>query len=322
MGNRNEYLDALRGAAILIVVMGHALQSANGMIPSLPAQQIIMTFWMPLFFLLAGYADGMTKGGAGLGKKVLRLLVPYLIWSQVVFACDLYRGDVYTLAGHASSFVNSKFWFLRVLFLCWMSCYLYRRLRGLLVNCCLALRIAVPCVMAACMALLTGGRAMIHYLPLYLVGIAVFWAKGRVPMQACWTFLISGSIAFAAESYFLLKGTSALTHRILDLSMAFTGSLFVCLMVMGLARLKWSMPFLTFCGRQSLGIYAIHWCLLFYTDILGLHSLVVKGVDVHLVGLIGFVGWTLISVCLVWFFGRIDVLNCLLLGNKSRRARA
>lgn len=319
MGNRNEYLDALRGLAILIVVFGHALQSANGMNPGLPAQQIIMTFWMPLFFLLAGYADGMTNGGAGLRKKALRLLVPYLVWSQVVFLCGLCRGDMYTSAGHLDSIISSRFWFLRMLFFCWFSCFVYRKLWHRLANYGLFLRILGAVGAALGVALLLGRESIAHYLPLYVIGIAVFKLLPRVSIRLRWLFMIVGSVAFVGESFAFLQVRNVLVCRMLDLSMAFTGSLLICLAAKMMMSLSCFIPFLKFCGRQSLGIYAVHWCLLFNTDILGLRGLVVKGVDVHLVGLIGFVGWTLISVCLVWCFGRIDVLNCLLLGNKSRR---
>ena len=51
LSNRIAYLDVLRGIAIVCVVLGHAIQKCNCMVPTDGVQSIIATFQMALFFL-------------------------------------------------------------------------------------------------------------------------------------------------------------------------------------------------------------------------------------------------------------------------------
>ncbi len=67
MRNRVEYIDSLRGFAILLVVMGHLIQTnyRDGFVH--PIFNIIFSFHMPLFFFISGCSVGLkpilTGGG-------------------------------------------------------------------------------------------------------------------------------------------------------------------------------------------------------------------------------------------------------------------
>ena len=50
-GKRLDYMDAVKGIGILLVVMGHNLQG----IPALTSW--IYSFHMPLFFIVTGYLE-------------------------------------------------------------------------------------------------------------------------------------------------------------------------------------------------------------------------------------------------------------------------
>ena len=78
---RNNTLDLLRGLAILIVVIGHAIQvnlseGRNCFIWS----NLILSFQMPLMFFISGYATGFSFPSSNpkrfIKKKVVRLLIP------------------------------------------------------------------------------------------------------------------------------------------------------------------------------------------------------------------------------------------------------
>ena len=88
---RNIELDAARGLAILLVVLGHSIQCSNGMNPGQSLQQIIMTFWMPLFFILSGFTDG-TTGGGNLVGWVRRLIDLTMAFSGSAAVFALIRG--------------------------------------------------------------------------------------------------------------------------------------------------------------------------------------------------------------------------------------
>ena len=105
MTKRLEYIDAIRGFAIILVVMAHAIawnysdwnvvcifnqsQSINYMAGGF-VWQLIYSFHMALFFMVSGYLSGnitITKENIQnrFQSKIIRLLIPYittgfLIW--------------------------------------------------------------------------------------------------------------------------------------------------------------------------------------------------------------------------------------------------
>lgn len=121
--NRNQTLDILRGVAILIVVIAHAMQYA--VLPgeeSLLWMRFIRPFQMPLLFLISGWALAFSfpprSNSVFLRKKVERLFVPYVVWMLVLYALTILSGSKsFSAAGLWQEFTCSEFWFLRALFL-------------------------------------------------------------------------------------------------------------------------------------------------------------------------------------------------------------
>lgn len=117
MKMRDQLLDALRGIAILIVIFGHALQSANGRSPANVVFNVITSFWMPLFFLISGYASGFSSGKdfkAGALSLFKRLVVPYLIWAEFVYIRGLLvSDDNFSLVVNAEQLLKSEFLVLK-----------------------------------------------------------------------------------------------------------------------------------------------------------------------------------------------------------------
>lgn len=106
MKNRLVYIDAIRGLAILLMVMGHAIawsyedwnvicmfnqsQPSNIMAGGF-VWQIIYSFHMALFFMVSGYLSGnstVTKDNIMnvLKNKSQRLLLPYLVTGCLLYA--------------------------------------------------------------------------------------------------------------------------------------------------------------------------------------------------------------------------------------------
>ena len=115
---RNGFIDCVRGLSILIVVFGHAIQKCNGMDPTTMVQKVVMTFWMPIFFMISGYLCSMSKNRDyiyAVRKKVQRLLIPYVLWEQVHFLVNACMGGNYSMWRQFTSILDSGFWFLRIL---------------------------------------------------------------------------------------------------------------------------------------------------------------------------------------------------------------
>lgn len=128
---RNTYIDALKGYAILLVVIGHALQRAEvfGLIswgplsPYLPYSGYVT---MPLFFAVSGY---LTFGrvhepvGKWLLGKARMLLVPLVVWT-VIYYFTVNDGLIPTampfLEYVRTQATATSLWFLLTLFYCYV----------------------------------------------------------------------------------------------------------------------------------------------------------------------------------------------------------
>ncbi len=94
---RMGYIDAAKGLAIVLVVMGHLLHADGDMIsPEVDkiVGNVIYSFHMPLFFFITGYCRFLSEQRAAMdgtallseiGKLSRRLLPCYLLWTLIYF---------------------------------------------------------------------------------------------------------------------------------------------------------------------------------------------------------------------------------------------
>lgn len=78
---RLDWVDALKGLAILAVVAGHIWTRG-------PLRDAIYAVHMPLFFILSGYTARFVPWGALLRRCAQALLLPFLIFSALLLAAD------------------------------------------------------------------------------------------------------------------------------------------------------------------------------------------------------------------------------------------
>lgn len=92
---RDKSVDVMRGIAIALVVLGHALRGALSLEdePGSPLHfmdWLIYSFHMPAFFYLGGYFTGVSllnrSASEFLLGRVSGILWPYFIWSLIFFA--------------------------------------------------------------------------------------------------------------------------------------------------------------------------------------------------------------------------------------------
>jgi len=86
-GSRLEFVDALRGFAILLVVFGHALQFGTNAPDENFFYRIVYTFHMPLFMFISGFVHSGFKRSLRneVRVKSVSLLVPFLAWLPINF---------------------------------------------------------------------------------------------------------------------------------------------------------------------------------------------------------------------------------------------
>lgn len=132
MRERNHYVDALKGYAILLVVFGHAVQRTQGfglwpfadMGPYVLFSGVVT---MPLFFAVSGYlAFGRVhspelRWAAG---KARLLLIPWLAWTLLFYFAvndKFVPGPPLSLLQYAQAqFADPTLWYFIVLFICYV----------------------------------------------------------------------------------------------------------------------------------------------------------------------------------------------------------
>lgn len=180
---RLPYIDIAKGAAMLLVIIGHCAYSPIGLIGWL------YSFHMPLFFALSGFTFRPSKYKnlrALLAEKARTLLVPYFALCLIVWAlCLLLLDGMQLESRHVNELIGivlskrlSKYffnlWFLTVLFLSqpflWLILKIAREQK----------RIILP---AAAAAYALGAFVLRHVKGTY-------WSADLVPIALC--FLLMG----------------------------------------------------------------------------------------------------------------------------------
>ena len=114
---RVEYLDYVRGMAILLVVLGHMYNVED------PIRILIYSFHMPLFFMISGFfADKDSVLLEFVKKKFKTLMIPYFTFGGVImlimYATNGYNKELAVYVKHFVTGVGrDALWFLLCLFL-------------------------------------------------------------------------------------------------------------------------------------------------------------------------------------------------------------
>ncbi|WP_165813802.1 acyltransferase family protein [Terrimonas sp.] len=143
--DRLDFIDRMKGIAILLVIVGHILQfnkidgGTNNKLFG-----IIYSFHMPLFFILSGYVatfgrdriTGLSSFFKSIWRKAYTLLLPLFAWSLIArkyfFASDF---QIIGVSDIFNTILNPDLWFLKVLFeihvlfaiFCLLNYYLSRK---------------------------------------------------------------------------------------------------------------------------------------------------------------------------------------------------
>lgn len=116
--NRNQFVDIMRGIAILLVVLGHTMTGCTANSQKSFLFNIIWSLQMPLFILISGYVTKYScpiSDSQGLWKYVKRrtiaYMLPWAVWSFVV------RGIIFGQDGFLNIrnllwSMDSGYWFL------------------------------------------------------------------------------------------------------------------------------------------------------------------------------------------------------------------
>jgi fucose 4-O-acetylase-like acetyltransferase len=120
---RDPYLDIMKGLAILLVVVGHAIQSLPNYQDGL-VFRTIYSFHIPLFMFLSGAVASYSSAPMDkkfIWKKFLLLVVPFVAWAVVSSIVDslpgLHPHVFFENLSRIAVYPDWGLWFLWVLFL-------------------------------------------------------------------------------------------------------------------------------------------------------------------------------------------------------------
>ncbi len=115
---RNEYVDVVRGIAMLIVVFGHTMTGVTLSSEDSFLFNIVWTLQMPLFILISGYVSRYSKPLSSVkslfgffGKRTLSYLLPWFVWTFFVRAVLCGDHTIFNIR-HLLWHLDSGYWFL------------------------------------------------------------------------------------------------------------------------------------------------------------------------------------------------------------------
>ncbi|MBF1433550.1 MAG: acyltransferase [Prevotella nanceiensis] len=258
MENKEYYpeITLLKGIAILLVVMGHALPSCidQNLWYNSFACYIIGTPQMAMFFIASGFLFSESISWKDfLNKKVRRLLVPYVsYWAIVAFLHVILSS--YTLSGSYSFkdsiiflFTGGIYWFLYVLLLIMIVVRLFQFKYGYLI-----LSAICICISFVFLDLPMSANRFFNYTPFFIAGIYIrrhysdiksFMSRYQMP------FMIGFCLLFVV-TYFVIPETLFLGKMFGTLMFAF-----ICLYINVKNKCG---RILSYFGKYSLQYYINH----------------------------------------------------------------
>ena len=277
---RHQGLDALRGALMIAVIIGHYPTSAHGLNPFGPLPDWLYFFHIPLFLALS-CLFARPWSVAQTGQRARQLLVPFVFWLAVAHPGLLSRP--WLLARDAAmgnwASVQSVLWFLPALFTanllmgCWRRCAPLARLP-------LGALVLGTCVCAGRVALwhdtIPFGLDVALFLFPFIWIIDQTWRRRERLLRAAGPWLAPAALAGLVLGGALvrvcerIKTHSAFARRVdfaqFSVPETLPGYLGMTLMGVALVLLASRVPaprWLAAVGRCSMPIFLLHYPLLY-----------------------------------------------------------
>lgn len=275
---RNYQLDAVKGLAIILVVVGHITAFSNpGNLKNNLLYNLIYSFHMPLFFFISGYLVVGRFGPTAyswIKKKFTQLVIPYLIFTFFyVFILFGFRNKTLTplliVQVIFSYTVPESAWFLPVLFESFVILAILILAEKLIGKS----SFLIFFIITSCIIPLTSLNAInavlqiVYYTAFVIIGYLVCTWKDHLSSHIS-TFEIVGSILFVIlfsvkYASLLPKVNSALFYLFYSYVLASTGIILSWSAIKLIINSKIVKPFI-FLGVFTMEIYLIHLSILNY----------------------------------------------------------
>lgn len=316
---RDQNLDVAKGIGILLVVWGHC---------SLIGFDEIYSFHMPLFFFLSGCVLSISKPYRDIvKKKANQLLIPYIFF--VFLSCLFYWGLLFlthrfsinqllslvkSLFPYDNEIINTPLWFLLSLF--WMS-IIYVGIRKIVHREWLIFIVVIALFFSMKIVWSSGfvlpffiGRGLGEMIYMHL-GYFLYKRKNYISQLyklnmkyiGCFAFL---SVIIFCGLFYWGKSTIDALYDFISLFVAIAGISFIFMLSLFLKNVaKYIVGVLSYLGRNTLYIFAIHLPLLEFARPIGKYTVGGSGL---LYDAVVFCSDLILAVVLAWFLKYIKNL--------------
>ena len=289
--DRNQFVDIMRGIAMLLVVLGHTMTGCTTGAEESYLFNIIWSLQMPLFILISGYVTRYSREIRNIAelwkfvkRRTIAYLLPWVVWSVVV------RGIIFGNAGFLNIkwllwHMDSGYWFLATIWTISMIFGISAFIAGKMAkDSAVIQQVFTLIIYITGMAVLAGIgmfaglsffaiKLTLYYMPFYFAGYLYGQYRDRI-LETKWgkpTVEVVVAVCLAA---WLLIMTRFHLYALPDSGMSIIlrafSSMTGCIAVCGLCKGMFSETsgnglgggILHWCGVHSLEIYLTHYLLL------------------------------------------------------------
>ncbi len=342
MKQRNSSIDAVKGIAIVLVMVGHVFVHNHMEDPYL--YDFIKAVQMPLFMMISGYLCGIGRKikdlkayGKVMGKRAVSYLVPFFAWLTIMHLDDLVKA-------YRTIFVQLDYglWFLAVLFILTFMVYTAQLVAGSFwdrkpVVAELIFWAVYGCLCLVLVVQIIAGNPLfspyltIIYVPFYMAGYIVgaygkkllCWGTKEAEKLDCKNNRFVQAAVMVIRLAFLylvfafnLNSMESKLDTIIQMAASFLGSTAIIYDVLCAKDGNLKNLFAKI-GGYTLEIYVIHYhfanMLNFYDKQYDFYTL-----EGFLFVIVSFVAMSAVTFAVIWMMKKVKVLDILLFG-KNRK---
>ena len=285
--NRNQFVDIMRGIAMLLVVLGHTMTGCSVDSQKSFLFNIIWSLQMPLFILISGYVTKYIRpisDGNGLWKYVKRrtvaYMLPWAVWSFLVRGI-IFGENSFLNVKHLLWNMDSGYWFLATI---WTISMIFGVASFVAERASKENLLKKQIVLLGCylvgMVLLVGIGAVLglsffaikltlYYMPFYYAGFLYGQFDDRMKESETGKKMIDSVVAicfvmwmFIILRFSLYEMSDGGIAIILRAATSLAGCIAVCGLCKGIFSDKIGGGTLVWIGEHSLEVYLTHYLLL------------------------------------------------------------
>ena len=284
-------------------------------------------------FFISGYATGFSFPSSNptqfIWKKVVRLLIPYLSWEIIHYFIVAVQPNEYRQLGVVEFLKEvfiSDFWFLRMLFLffiiMWIAdivLHLIHQEKNTRASIIVLLVLSLSVILISGVPLLSQSGSLWYYL-WFVFGYIGFHVLKTDFIQKLWKNKLFRRFVFGVGIIAMVAVVLIMTRKPIQPKLvAVIFCLSICVIVCGIERYipVFIRQFCVNIGKNTLPIYAIHWCLLFSPLFrIQLYVKLFSKCPLFISSMLTAAVWMVVCVLLIKLLRKTKLTRVLLLGDK------